>query len=517
MEIERLRKDELIYELKIGRGAEVSATDTVERLRVLLKSAIDREKKGQIFIEGIFDIEEELVVGAAKLEEIEQYFADPNDHNHFRIRTLLFHLNGRFVRLLSQCTGKDRNECKKMLIELKKFSADFKTLGSPNHFKAPSVVTVSAMQSEAGSVRSFATRSVASQQPSVRPEQVSLPPSTVAPSHHSADPVHNLSGSLAGLFLNARGGAIPKAPRQVDNSRSGGKSVAFHKWNVTFSGQRDESVNSFIMRIEELADARGVSDAELLRGAPELFAGPALVWYRSVRDQISDWESLKTLLKKEFLPVDYQASLLEEIRSRHQGVDESSSAYIACMLGLFDRLEFVVPEKTKLELVIRNMSPFYLKNLAWQSIISINHLKEEARTLEVKKSLVDRYEQGHRPRSLLEPDLAYKKSLPPSFSSSKPFVQSSKPFVQPNKPFVAPRRPAVSEVEVPPATPEEVSEPAVDAVSGFKFVCWNCKDEGHSFTKCSRPKNRFCHKCGYQNVVTSECPSCNPARSGNES
>ncbi|KAK3932953.1 Activity-regulated cytoskeleton associated protein 2 [Frankliniella fusca] len=338
-----------------------------------------------------------------------------------------------------------------------------------------------------------------------RPEDVPLPPSV--PSVHSApsipsgrngsDYAHGLSNSLASLMLGR--GAVPKVPRQPPRpSSSNTKSIAFHKWNCSFSGARDSSVNSFIERIEELAEARGVGYEDLLRGAPEFFVGQALVWYRSIKNQVTDWESMKALLKKEYLPVDYQASLMDEIRNRRQGKDEPSSAYIACMQGLFDRLEFEVEESDKLQLIMRNMAPFYVQNLPWQSIISINHLKEESRQLEVRKSLVDNYESGYRSRSLLEPDLAYKQnSFPPS---ARPLVSS--------KPFVNPRRPVVNEVIVPPEGPEPQPEPEVAVVTGRKFSCWNCKDGDHRFMDCPLPKTLFCHKCGFNGVTTKNCPRC---------
>lgn len=519
MEVERLRKDELMYELIVGRGCtKVTKETTVEKLREALKSAISREAKGEIFKEGELDPVEELAVCSAKLEEVYLFLENPEGGSTWRIRTLLYHLNPRLVRLLSHCTGAERHECKRLLKNLKTTTAQFKSLGTTRQYQAPSVVTVSTMQSVAGSNwgdESFCTRSVAGNghRAQVNPADVALPSTNEKESSVRREDQRlnqSLSSSLAGLMLGSGTGAIPKVPRKSAkaSSSSSNKAVAFHKWNVTFSGARDSSVNSFILRVEELADSRRVSDEDLLNGACEFFTGPALVWYRSVKNEITDWESLKTLLRKEFLPVDYQTSLIDEIRNRRQGVDEPSSAYIACMVGLFDRLEYVVPEKTKLEIIVRNMSPFYLNNLAWASIISLNHLKEEARTLEVRKSLVDRYENGNKNRDPLEPDLAYRRN---------PFLNpASKPFVPPAKPFVQTRRPVVHEVETPPEVPQ--SAPKVEAVSNpaYKpnFTCWNCLGEGHRFMDCPRPKHLFCHKCGRQGVLSQNC-GCKTSRSGN--
>lgn len=508
MDIQRLRKDELLYELRVARGANsIESSTTVERLRELLRRDMQRESEGESFVEGEIDPAEELLVCDAKVQEVSQYLSNPALGSAHRCQALIYHLNSRLVRLLSQCFGSERNSCKKLLMKLKSSSSEFRRKGVTPEFRAPSVATVSALDEDARSEASLdfsvMTRSQASVHTSMDLHHLRF--ENIPPKDHQLSN-RNVDSSLAGFLLK---GASPKGrqPSRLSGAGAGssGKTVAFHKWNCTFSGAADASVNSFILRIEELADARGVSDAELIRGAPEFFTGAALTWYRSVRHQVPDWESLKTLLKKTFLPVDYEASLLEEIRNRRQGKDEPSSVFIACMQGLMDRLDVDVPEKTKLELIMRNMSPFYLQNLSWQSIISINHLKEEARCLEVRKSLVDRYENGSRSRNLLEPDLAYKQHSMPS--SPKPFVPSSKPFVQQ-------RRPVVHEVEVPPPDSNAAAEPEVEAVEVSGRGCWNCQGDDHRFTKCPLPQKMFCHGCGHPNTVVRNCPSCSK-KSGN--
>lgn len=57
-----------------------------------------------------------------------------------------------------------------------------------------------------------------------------------------------------------------------------------------------------------MAENRFVPE-DLLRGMTELLKGDALVWYRSIKNYVSD-------LRTEILSVDYQTSLLDEIRGR---------------------------------------------------------------------------------------------------------------------------------------------------------------------------------------------------------
>lgn len=111
-----------------------------------------------------------------------------------------------------------------------------------------------------------------------------------------------------------------------------------HQWNIYFSGDKNSlSVNAFIERVEEFRVARGIAEDELKNSVIELLKGNALSWYRSVRSQIQSW-SLLVLLRRDFLPFDYEIDLWAEIRARHQRSTECVSDYFACMLNLFKRL-----------------------------------------------------------------------------------------------------------------------------------------------------------------------------------
>ena len=73
------------------------------------------------------------------------------------------------------------------------------------------------------------------------------------------------------------------------------------QWGFKFSGYRsDGSVNAFLERVEECRMARGVSEIELLNSIVELLEGSALIWFRSVRNQIQTWSEFVARLRKEF-------------------------------------------------------------------------------------------------------------------------------------------------------------------------------------------------------------------------
>ncbi|EEZ97617.1 hypothetical protein TcasGA2_TC012951 [Tribolium castaneum] len=117
------------------------------------------------------------------------------------------------------------------------------------------------------------------------------------------------------------------------------KSFPVYKWNVKFDG-RVSSVFAFLETVDELCHSRNVSKEELFISAVELFSGPTLTWFRSISENVKDWNSLVTLLKGHYLPHDYDDRLWNEIKMRTQGKNELVHEYIAIMKSLDDCLEF---------------------------------------------------------------------------------------------------------------------------------------------------------------------------------
>ncbi|KAL0861280.1 hypothetical protein ABMA27_008841 [Loxostege sticticalis] len=127
-----------------------------------------------------------------------------------------------------------------------------------------------------------------------------------------------------------------------------------HSLNLKFNGK--DSVQAFIQRIEELCVSRNISKAKLFNSASKLFADEALYWYRGVRDEVTNWDSLKCLLLEEYLPYDYDHRLLHEIRSRTQGPEESISNYLSVMQNYFSRLRMPVGIDEKLSIESKSNS-----------------------------------------------------------------------------------------------------------------------------------------------------------------
>nr|CAI5853480.1 unnamed protein product [Callosobruchus analis] len=152
------------------------------------------------------------------------------------------------------------------------------------------------------------------------------------------------------------------------------KPILPYKWNLSFKGTPDESVISFLEKVESMRLSRCVQKNELFLSAGDLFKDKAWVWFNVNRPRFSDWDSLVAKLKEDFLPYQYQEDLMQEINNRTQGSEERVSLYICAMEGLFNRLPQKPDEKTMVNKIRRNLLPFYVAQLALHDINTVPEL-----------------------------------------------------------------------------------------------------------------------------------------------
>ena len=258
------------------------------------------------------------------------------------------------------------------------------------------------------------------------------------------------------------------------------KSVPVSKWNIKFSGDvKHTSVNSFLERVEELRIARNVTKPQLLRTVVDLFQDTALIWYRANRHLFQTWDELTDSLRDVFQPIDYEEKLLDEIKRRTQGPNETISIYIAVMTSLFSRLRVKISEQRKIQILMRNIAPFYQTQLSLVDVKSVHELLKLGRRLEERKCSVEAYAPPPRRQQSVEPDLAYVYAEPIySPSTSNPRHHSLR---SPN---------------------------SVETIQSNTRVCWNCSKPGHRSVNCRESRKKHCFRCGKPDVTVRSCPSC---------
>lgn len=264
-------------------------------------------------------------------------------------------------------------------------------------------------------------------------------------------------------------------------------------------------VRAFIQRVTEFREARNISSPSILSLATEIFSGDALHWFRSIKEQVTDFENLVELLKRDFDRPDYDYRLLSEIRSRTQGETENITVYLSIMAGLFSRLSRSPSEDDKLEIILHNVRPAYANILASSpGIKTIADLRSVCRNFEdVQARLAYFHEPPKVTTDTLAPEFAYngnnkarldmrqQNNNSTSFNNNNYFLKNKKPYSIDN------------------THKYEGYVHAVDVVDAKPRFCPRCRVDTHHLRQCPADKSViFCFICGRKGVKAPDCPDC---------
>lgn len=449
LEINRLDKTELQRELAI-RG--VINKVQVKDMRKCLSNYRRLEKTGMslTYPDHPYTFEEDkkyLDDKIAEIKDIINNFADCSSSTLFlKTTTKLIHTFDMSDRMKAD-TNEEKIEKSKYLVEITNLQSELKSRAKK--FKKQSLLGATPLEISA----LFSSTNVAN--------------SSDSDTSESDTDINNLPNSSN----------IASTPQQAHSfNYTPNRTVPVAKWNINkFSGENSKiSLNAFLENIEDLCLSRNVSKDELLNAGSDLFMGKALIWFRSIRDQVHSWPDLVQELKTEFHPPNFNEKLFQEIKNRTQGPNETIGIYLAVMSSLFGRLTVPVSENVKLKILLRNISPFYQNQLGLVNISSVSELLKLGRQLETRKEAIESFiPPPSNKNSLMEPDLAY------VYTDSIPSTSGAN----------------------------------IDTI----LTCWNCHMTGHKSNSCkANVKNKHCYKCGTPNHTVRSCPKCNLRRSGNE-
>lgn len=281
---------------------------------------------------------------------------------------------------------------------------------------------------------------------------------------------------------------VPKMENVLSVTQStANKVVPVYKWGIQFDG-KNSSVKAFLERVKELSVARNVSETDLFNSAIDLFSDQALIWFRAVKDKVSNWSELVSQMELAFLPPEYDERLLDEIKLRKQCRLEPISLFIASMQNLFNRLSEPLNASRQLSIIRKNILPKYVDHLALVEVKSISQLLSLCKKVDEASLIKDSY-RSPQPNKLLESDLAYVELPGPSRSKHKDNTRSSS-----NK-----------------SRTRQFSNNSRNRDASIATVtCWNCKKSGHVYSECKQKRSKFCFRCGKPNFTSRTCPSCSP-------
>lgn len=294
----------------------------------------------------------------------------------------------------------------------------------------------------------------------------------------------------------------PECGRPRLTSRPMRKSVPVNQWRITFSGDgRGLHLYDFLSQVSLFQRSEMISDEELMYSLVHLLNGRARQWYASLGDSIDSWEEMIEALKDEFLPLDYDYHLLNDISTRRQKTTESFGEYITLMKSLFRWLNVPIAEAHKVFIVRKNLLPRYSMGVAANNLRTLRELTEVCRRIDSATA-----------------------AAAPSRTAGLPFENSS---YYPNvgtRNTSAPRTAQVAEVNCEYDVDDQFCGSEICALrrgqgqgNSGAYKCYNCQKDGHVFRSCPAPREGiFCYNCGGKDVTVKNCGKCASGNAGRD-
>jgi hypothetical protein len=277
-----------------------------------------------------------------------------------------------------------------------------------------------------------------------------------------------------------------------------------HKWQISFSGENDGSVISFIRDAENMAKAQFVDLSVLCFQIQSLLKGKAANWYRVYGVKCSSWSELTAQLKEEYLPRNFGHQIMYEILGTRQSEMEKFHDFCVRMELLFMKLPHELSEDQKLSYLKDNMRDEY----KYHGIESINTINELKSACSYRDSVDHRFKK--------------KTEIKSTKAAAKVFAIESSPTDCENS--------WRSRTEEEDCDEEEIQQQIaalaqkLSTTGGYRSpadVCFNCDKKGHRHATCPEPKKQlFCYRCGKKNFHVNNCPDCavrNARRNNNQS
>ncbi|XP_046608880.1 uncharacterized protein LOC124299656 [Neodiprion virginianus] len=308
------------------------------------------------------------------------------------------------------------------------------------------------------------------------------------------------------------------------------------KWNLKFSGARNEDAEAFLARIDEgrsLIDIRDDNKRE--------------TWH--------SFAEFKAAWRRRFVNPELQFALREEIRRQTQGESESVSDYSTYMRAYFDRLRPAWEEDEQLDYAYRNLLPRLQILIRRDELQDLDELEDLASRIEISCRVASNYQAPPTPERSVLLELAYRGQRNPSpsrnnFVTLNFFEEDPEPETglanatqsaqstpnrgtQGNRPngrsaqprSKAPRFNSRNDTSAPTTPTATTAHNQTDTanvannspeIAGNPFlpsprrtlICYQCRKPGHRYTNCPEPATGlYCFRCGKVGYTKVTCPN----------
>lgn len=203
---------------------------------------------------------------------------------------------------------------------------------------------------------------------------------------------------------------MPNSTQPI-NPRDIGRIV--RTWDLKFSGEKNQSIDIFLVKLQESRALAGLSEEELLNALSELFTESALIWFRNERETWTGYADFERAARRWFgTSRRYQQRLNSEIHNRFQGEDELTRNYIVNLVGLMRKVSPPMSVNQQLDMLHQNLHPKLQKQIRRCDFESIEELRDLATDVEQSLAFAKNYHSPPPPETSLYPEMAYRPQKP---------------------------------------------------------------------------------------------------------
>ncbi|KAF4532708.1 hypothetical protein B566_EDAN004695 [Ephemera danica] len=134
------------------------------------------------------------------------------------------------------------------------------------------------------------------------------------------------------------------------------------RWEISFSGNTQESVDNFIDLLLEFKTLKKVPDNTIIALLPEVLKENARSWYFLNRDDIKSWKDLVTKLRQSYRVAGYETKLMKDLFNRTQENTEPIEQYASDLMEEQSRKQAVYYNLRRRELTFETGMLVWRKN-----------------------------------------------------------------------------------------------------------------------------------------------------------
>lgn len=193
----------------------------------------------------------------------------------------------------------------------------------------------------------------------------------------------------------------------------------FAKCSARFDGSASSDVDAFLDSVVTYKECTHVSDENALRGLSMLLEGIAGIWWKGVKNTVTEWNQAVTALRDAFTRRLPPHLVFREIFAREQRDDETSELFVCTLRSLLSQLPYTLPVRAELDIVYGLMNRKIRKRVPPSDFKTFSELLRRAKETELAQREVAR--EPKKPQPVSKETEKFERKLRPRCSFCRNF------------------------------------------------------------------------------------------------